>query len=157
MARVGRNTEIIGLQRLLAAETFRVALRFVTNCEVGTRPSSPKRQTSARIVAVVMHSIDPQKLSEPTLGHPRFPEAQRTYIDAFPGYYLADPFLIRHLIDAGSLTLAMLLVGFHAAHDERDRTTWEPPAACRNCSPEAVSPARAVSTISSAASVTPGW
>jgi hypothetical protein len=56
--------------------------------------------------------------------HPRFPEARRVHADAFTGFFETDPFLIRLLLDSSRLTVAALLVGFDAAYDESDPSTW---------------------------------
>jgi DNA-binding MarR family transcriptional regulator len=56
--------------------------------------------------------------------HPRFPEGRRAHVDAFAGFFETEPFHARLLLDSSRLTVAALLVGFHAAYDESDPSTW---------------------------------
>jgi hypothetical protein len=71
------------------------------------------------------------KTAEEILAHPRFAEARRAHIDALVGLFAGDRFVTRLMNDAGTITLRGLLVGFHAAHDENDPTTWATPGQVR--------------------------
>ncbi len=64
------------------------------------------------------------KTAEEILAHPRFAEARRAHIDALVGLFADNRFVTRLMIDSGTIMLRALLVGFHVAHDEDDRTTW---------------------------------
>src|SRR5581483_10313709 len=66
----------------------------------------------------------PAKSAEEILAHPRFAEARQVHIRSFTGLFTGNRFLIRLLADSGSLMLAAVLVGFHAAYEERNRSTW---------------------------------
>jgi DNA-binding MarR family transcriptional regulator len=71
------------------------------------------------------------KTAEEILAHPRFAEARRAHIDALVGLFAGDRFVTRLMNDAGTITLRGLLVGFHAAYDENDPTTWATPGQVR--------------------------
>jgi len=71
------------------------------------------------------------RTAEEILAHPRFAEARRAHVDALVGLFAGDRFVTRLMIDAGTITLRGLLVGFHAAYDEKDPTTWATPGQFR--------------------------
>jgi DNA-binding MarR family transcriptional regulator len=71
------------------------------------------------------------KTAEEILAHPRFAEARRAHIDALVGLFAGDRFVTRLMNDAGTIVLRGLLVGFHAAYDENDRSTWATPGQVR--------------------------
>jgi plasmid maintenance system antidote protein VapI len=73
----------------------------------------------------------PGKTAEEILAHPRFAEARRAHVDALVGLFAGDRFVTRLMIDAGTITFRGLLVGFHAAYDENDPTTWATPGQLR--------------------------
>jgi hypothetical protein len=58
------------------------------------------------------------------LHNPGFAEARRAHIEAFVGVFAAHPRLTRLLVDSAALMLASLTVGFHAAYEERRRSSW---------------------------------
>ena len=71
------------------------------------------------------------KTAEEILAHPRFAEARRAHIDALVALFAGDRFVTRLMNDAGTIVLRGLLVGFHAAYDENDRSTWATPGQVR--------------------------
>jgi hypothetical protein len=71
------------------------------------------------------------KTAEEILAHPRFAAARRAHVDALVGLFAGDRFVTRLMIDAGTITFRALLVGFHAAYDENDPTTWATPGQLR--------------------------
>jgi hypothetical protein len=73
----------------------------------------------------------PGKTADEILAHPRFAEARRAHVDALVGLFAGDRFVTRLMIDAGTITFRGLLIGFHAAYDENDPTTWATPGQLR--------------------------
>jgi DNA-binding MarR family transcriptional regulator len=66
----------------------------------------------------------PRLSVEDIVGHPRFPEARKVYLDRFLEVYGGDPFLVRLLIESGRFCVYNLTVVLEAAHDPARRETW---------------------------------
>jgi hypothetical protein len=66
----------------------------------------------------------PHHSSEAILGHPRFPQARRVYVQGILGLYEHDPFMNRLLIETGRSVIFFNVLALHAAHDPSDRATW---------------------------------
>lgn len=58
------------------------------------------------------------------LGHPRFPEARKLYLDRFLALYGDDPFLVRLLIETGRFLVFHLAIILDAIHEPAKRETW---------------------------------
>ena len=58
------------------------------------------------------------------LGHPRFADARKHYIDRFLQVYGGDPFLVRLLIESGRFFVYQFALVLEAAQDPARRETW---------------------------------
>ncbi len=58
------------------------------------------------------------------LAHPRFPQARRAHVDALSAVFVRSKSPNRLIVDAACVMTADLLVGFYAAYDRGDPTTW---------------------------------
>jgi len=66
----------------------------------------------------------PHISQDEVLGHPRFPEARRLYLDHFLAAYGDDPFLVRLLIETGRFLVFHLAIILEASQDPAKRETW---------------------------------
>ena len=66
----------------------------------------------------------PHISQDEVLGHPRFAEARKLYLDRFLALYGADPFLVRLLIETGRFLVFHLAIILDASHDPARRETW---------------------------------
>jgi DNA-binding MarR family transcriptional regulator/DNA-binding transcriptional ArsR family regulator len=66
----------------------------------------------------------PHISQDEVLGHPRFAEARKLYLDRFLALYGADPFLVRLLIETGRFLVFHLAIILEASHDPARRETW---------------------------------
>jgi hypothetical protein len=69
-------------------------------------------------------SPEEQKSIAAIVGHPRFAEARKLYLDRFLAMYGDDPFLVRLLIESGRFLVYILAVVLDAAQDPAERDTW---------------------------------
>jgi hypothetical protein len=68
----------------------------------------------------VEQSISAEKI----LQHPKFAGAKREHLRALTRLFLDDRAITRLMVDASTITLRALLIGFHAVHDDDDPRTW---------------------------------
>jgi hypothetical protein len=66
----------------------------------------------------------PHISQDDVVGHPRFAEARKLYLDRFLALYGADPFLVRLLIETGRFLVFHLAIILEASHDPARRETW---------------------------------
>jgi hypothetical protein len=61
------------------------------------------------------------------LVHPRFVHTRNASINEFADLFTSSHFLTRLITDSGCLMLTVVLVGFHANHDDGDPASWTTP------------------------------
>ncbi|MGY4363971.1 hypothetical protein ACVW1A_000036 [Bradyrhizobium sp. LB1.3] len=66
----------------------------------------------------------PYKSAGEILAHPRFTQARLAHVDALAAVFVRSRIPNRLIVDAACVLTADLLVGFFAAHDRGDPTTW---------------------------------
>jgi DNA-binding MarR family transcriptional regulator len=64
------------------------------------------------------------KTADEILRHPRYAEARRAHVDALIRFVDGDRFATRLMLDAATMSLRALIVAYHAAHRDADRSTW---------------------------------
>lgn len=65
------------------------------------------------------------------LNHPRFSSARRAHIDALVTFMAGDRLVGRLMRDVTAIFTRAMIVGFHAAYDPDDRSTWATPGQIR--------------------------
>jgi DNA-binding transcriptional ArsR family regulator len=66
----------------------------------------------------------PRLALDDIIGHPRMPNARKTYLDHFLKVYSGNPFLVRLLIESGRFCVYMVVAVLEATEDPARRDTW---------------------------------